>query len=451
MFTNAKKLLAAALFTIVLIVIVNVAWWIFYDRTETLLDNQLSRRLTAIAATTAISLETAEIEQLVAGDFNSYARIAELLEEIRSADTLSELFILDENYSYLVTTSLEADSVYFLSALNGPYIDSLFFGFVDKPLSTQSYKTGQVYLKSAFAPLYDSSGLVLAVLGVEANVDYFDALTSFKENLLYSTTLSLVGGLILGIIFLLVQRRLNYVQQHLFLNETHAYLGRMVAMVSHEIKNPLMIIRASAERLKKRANDKESQSGSESDFIVEEVDRLNEIVTGYLNYATSAGEKGSFIHGQTPESFSLDELFGSLKKHVHQKYPTEKINWIESPAPTGLKINSYKRALRQVLLNILINGAQACQSAGRPIEIGLEASMDDQRAIITVIDHGPGMSPKQVKKIFEPFYTTRQTGSGLGLYVSKKIVEEMGGKIIIHSVEGEGTKVTLNLPKEPGK
>ena len=435
------------MFTIVLIVIVNIAWWLFYQRTELLLDNQLSRRLTAIATTTAAGLESHTIESLIEGDFTTYAQVADFLEKIRSADTLSELFILDDNYSYIITTAVDVDSTYFLSALNGPYIDSLFFGLTDKPIATQSYKTGAVYLKSAFVPLYDSTGLVLAVLGVEANVDYFDALTSFRENLLYSTILSLVGGLILGVLFLLVQRRFNLMQQQLFLNETHAYLGRMVAMVSHEIKNPLMIIRAAAERLKKHQQDIPGSAGNESDFIIEEVDRLNEIVTGYLTYAASSSDETVFIRGQEPESFSLFELVASLRKHVQQKYPSDTINWLESSVPSQLFITGYRRALRQVLLNLLLNGAEACRESGKPIVLGIDVETSKDIIIITVSDNGPGMSSKQLKKVFEPFYSTRQSGSGLGLHVSRKIVEEMGGEIIIESIEGKGTKVILTLPQ----
>ncbi len=447
MFTSAKRLLVAAMFTIVLVIIVNIAWWLFYHRTESLLDNQLSRRLTAIATTTAAGLESHTIEALIAGDFATYTRVADFLEKIRSADTLSELFILDDNYSYIITTAVDVDSTYFLSSLNGPYIDSLFFSLTDRPIATQTYKTGAVYLKSAFVPLYDSTGLVLAVLGVEANVDYFDALTSFRENLLYSTILSLAGGLILGILFLLVQRRFNFMQQQLFLNETHAYLGRMVAMVSHEIKNPLMIIRAAAERLKKRQQNAAVSDGNESDFIIEEVDRLNEIVTGYLTYAAGSGNKNMFIHGQEPESFSIYELIAGLRKHVQQKYPSDTINWLESSVSPQMFITGYRRALRQVLLNLLINGAEACRESGKPIVLGVDVETDKDNIIITVSDKGPGMSSGQLKKVFEPFYSTHQTGSGLGLHVSRKIVEEMGGEIIIESVQGEGTKALLTLPQ----
>ncbi|RKX24838.1 MAG: hypothetical protein DRP47_10780 [Candidatus Zixiibacteriota bacterium] len=295
-------------------------------------------------------------------------------------------------------------------------------------------------MKSAFAPLYDSNGIKTAVLGVEASVDYFDALSGLKENLYYSTVLSMAGGLVLGIIFLLIQRSINRLQQHLFLNETQSYLGRMVAVVSHELKNPLAIIRASAERLKKK------HSSPESVFVIEEVDRLNEIVSGYLDFA---GAGATNMAGLNPEEFNLSDLVGNIKKHFRDKYPYREISWTKETIPDKVFITGYSRGLRQVLLNLLINGADSCLAAGRPIKVGVAVVDSEKTVTLTVIDHGPGIPRKHLKRIFEPFYTTRQAGSGLGLHLSKKIVEEMGGKIIIKSKEQIGTEVVVTLPKHP--
>ena len=182
-------------------------------------------------------LEPEIIDNLERGDLQAYDEVALGLEEIRSEDSLSELFILNEFYRYVFTTSLEADSVYFLKELNGVFIDSLFFGFTERALVTPAYRSGQVYLKSAFAPLFDANGYLIAVLGVEASVDYFDDLYALKKNLYYSSGLSVLGGLLFGVVFLILQARLNRIEHRLFLGESHAYMGRMVAVVAHELKN----------------------------------------------------------------------------------------------------------------------------------------------------------------------------------------------------------------------
>ncbi|UCE24299.1 MAG: HAMP domain-containing histidine kinase [Candidatus Zixiibacteriota bacterium] len=442
MLAGSKRLIAVIVFIIVIITLVNVVWWLYYERTENLLDRQLSRRLAAVAGSGSTALSPELVEKLTLYDVDAYIQVTDILQDIRLSDSLAEVFIVDEHYRILASTKLEADTLYFLVELNGEYIDSVFYSLSDVTVATPSYRTGQVYLKSAFTPLTDPDGLVVAVLGVEANVDYFDVLADLKGNIYYSTFLSVVGGLLIGLIFLFLQRRINRTEQQLYLNQTHSYLGRMVAVVSHELKNPLMIIRASAERLFKKVNTDESQ------FIMEEVDRLNQIVTGYLDFA---GAKDRFLDNERVEIVNLGDLVENVKKHFQSKYPEHEIAWTEGKIPSDLTLETYPRSLRQVMLNLLINGADACLSASKPIKLSVTAENNTGGVTIRVIDHGPGISKKELKKIFTPFYTTKQTGSGLGLYLTKKIIEEMGGVLDIESRSGERTELIINLPKRPNR
>ena len=445
MFTSSNRLLAVALFTILLILAVNLAWWLFYDRTAQLLDQQLSRRLSAVAATTALALSPEMVDGLTLGDLDAYLNATNLLSQAQESDSLSELFILDDNYTYLATTSTGPDTVYFLSELNGPYIDSLIYGLTARAIVTPSYRTGRIILKSAFVPIYDEIGTVIAVLGVEANVDYFDTLSDLKRNLYYSSGISVLGGLLFGLLFILVQRRLNLAQQRLFMNETHAYLGRMVAVVAHEIKNPLMIIRASAERLAKK------QKAAESEFIIEEVDRLNQIVGGYLDFA-KGGSGDSMLGNEQPTTIDLNELCANIRRHFQDQYPRETITWLDprdkNDATKPINVTCHPRSLRQVILNLLINGADACRSASRPIQIGLSATDNgDGTVAVLITDNGDGMNKKELARAFDPFYTTKQTGSGLGLYLSRKIVAQIGGWMDIKSRPGHGAEVVIRLKK----
>ena len=443
MFIGSKKFFLIALFTLALIAIVNVAWWSYYNRTRSLLEQQLSRRLAAIVETGVISLGPALVDSLSQGEFTAYAEAIHVLDEIRSADSLSEAFILDEDYHYLATTLIDestsgTDSTYFLAGLNGEYIDSIFFGLNVGAVVTQSYKTGPLYLKSAFAPLRGMEGFPIAVLGVEANVDYFDALSALRRNLLYSSAISVLGGIALGLLFLLLQQRINRAEQQVYLGQTQAYLGRMVAVVAHELKNPLMIIRASAERLTKKAKSEEST------YITEEVDRLNEIVTGYLDFARG---DASLVRSESPVEYDLVELIQGIKQHLSGKYADTPITWLPAENPESLKVTGYRRSLRQVVFNLLTNGADSCISAKKPIELGVAVGERGKQIQIEIRDHGSGISKTELKKIFTPFYTTKQTGSGLGLYLSRKLVGEMGGEISISSTEGRGTEIVIELPR----
>ncbi len=450
MVTGKRKIVAMAFFAVILIALVNLAWWFFYQNTEQILDRQLSRRLAAVAQTASPAITPQITADLLAGDLNAYQKSWEILERTRQADSLAEVFILDERFRYLATTSLEDDSIYFLRRLNGPYIDSVFFGPPRQTLVTPSYQTGSAYLRTAFVPLTDSSDYVLAILGVEANVDYFDSLAELKRNLLYSAVLSIVGGLFFGLLFLAYQRRINRIEHQLYLNQTHSYLGRMVAVVSHEIKNPLMIIRASAERLGKKFDAPESQ------FVIEEVDRLNQIVTGYLDFARAGSGAPSdsdhfLLTTEQPQPVNLKELTANLKRHFQDKYEQHQVTWLDSSTGENLSITTYPRALRQILFNLLINGAEACLGAGLPVKVGIVAEDRGSRVLLRVVDHGPGMNKRELKEAFEPFFTTKHSGTGLGLYVSRKIVAEMGGDLDIESAPGEKTELKINLPKNPGQ
>ncbi len=448
MFSGPKKFVVITLFTVVLIVLVNLVWWFNYSRTEELLEEQLSRRLGSIAQAGVTGIDSAMVADLLSGGFEGYAEASTLLENIREADSLSEMFVVDEFYNYLVTTSIESEeteesgSAYFLASLNGPYIDSLFYGETENVIVTPSYRAGALFLKSAFAPLYDGEGILVAVLGVEASVDYFDALTDLRSNLYLSTILSVIGGVLLGGLFLLLQQKINRTEQQLYLNQTQAYLGRMVAVVAHEVKNPLMIIRASGERLVKKTG------AEEASFVVEEIDRLNEIVTGYLEFAR--GDQ-SLLASENSVEFDLSELLRGIARQIGEKYAPDLIKWTEFKLPEHMPISGYRRSLRQVIFNLLTNGADACRAASRRIELGITVSETGNRIRIVCTDTGSGIEKKEMARLFTPFYTSKQAGSGLGLYLSRRLVEEMNGKLTIHSNVGTGTEVTIELPKTVNK
>jgi len=436
MFDRTRAALLFA-FTLTLIVLVNIAWWFFYDRTETLLEQQLSRRLVSISATGAASIGPDLILRTIAGDIDAYADVYAVLDNIRTTDSLYEAFIIDEDYNYIVTTAETFEPVYFLGALNGRFIDSIFIDGINRPIASNTYRTGQFNLKSAYAPLYDSTGLPVAVLGVEANVDYFESLSELKTGLTYATILSLAAGILVGLLFFLVQQRLNRAEQQLYLNETHAQMGRMVAIVAHEIRNPLMILRASAERLTKKYND------TEAGFVLEEVDRLNDIVTGYLNFARP---DNLLIGKERPQETNIAELFASLKKHLNEAYREEKIEWLEMPTEVE-SVTIYKRAMRQVLLNLLINGAEASRSAKKSIRLGIACMSGKEKTVFRVVDHGPGMSKREIKAAFMPFYSNRPGGTGLGLYLAQRLIKEMNGTIEIDSVVDKKTEVVITISK----
>ena len=390
MLSGSRKFVLIAVFTALVIGLVNLIWWFSYRRTEQMLDEQLGRRLTSLAQAAAVAFSPQQIDSLLYGNLEAYLETIAALQSVRLADSLSEVFILDENYYYLATTLLEPDSVYFLAAVNGPFVDSVIFSLVAGAASTPTYHTGKLYLKSAFAPLIGSDGIARAVLGVEADVDYFASLTSLRQNLYYASGLSLLGGILLGALFLLLQRRISAAEARLFLAETHAHLGRMVAVVAHELKNPLMIIRGSAERIARKTDQEEAG------YVIEEVDRLNDIVTGYLDFARAGG---SLLASDIPRPIDIGSLLAGIRKHLTDRYADHSITWLGQTSPPALELVGYARSLRQVLLNLLFNSVESCLQAGKPIEVGLSVGSEGDRVVFSVVDHGAGLTRKEQKKV----------------------------------------------------
>ena len=133
------------------------------------------------------------------------------------------------------------------------------------------------------------------------------------------------------------------------------------------------------------------------------------------------------------------------------KSADQKYRWVSDKRPAVLVFNSYPVVLRKILLNLLINGAEDCLSAEKPLKLGISILEQGDFVELRVLDFGPGIPKRKMKKLFEPFYTTRQQGSGLGLYLTLKIVEELKGRIDIQSEPGEKTEFIIYLPKEPNQ
>jgi two-component system, NtrC family, sensor histidine kinase HydH len=436
-----RRTSAVIIFTILIILLVNIAWWLFYSKTEQSFDLQLSHRLSALARLGGSDLNPELITALREGYLSAYNLTLEIIDKINRSDSLSEVFIIDANYNYLASSDPEPDTLYYLAVLNKLYIDSLFSSqWTDMTdgeellsIVTPSYQVGDVFLKSAFAPLHDTLGQTIAVLGIEADVNYSAALLSLRKNLYLSSFISILGGLIFGLFFYLIQQRINATENSLFLTQSQANLGRMVAVVSHEIKNPLMIIRASAERLGK-------DGAKEAQFIIEESDRLNSIVSGYLDFAS--GKRQLNKH-----KLDIIKLLSEIVEKYAPRLAQSNISLIIDKRKNKINISADEVALRQVLINLILNAAEASKSdeSGK-VELSLKQQSDS--ILISVADYGVGIDKKLIKSIFEPFYTTKTSGSGLGLFFSRRLMRDMGGDIILQSQPGGPTIFSIVLPTD---
>jgi len=219
--------------------------------------------------------------------------------------------------------------------------------------------------------------------------------------------------------------------------ERLAVLGEMVAGVSHEIKNPLGIIRSTAEFLAEKSESDEIQKKLSS-IIIEESGRLNDVVTDFLDFARPQEPNLQDCH--------LEEIIGRNLSFLQSELDKKKVSVNDGNLNNRpFTIKADPSLLYRAFLNIFINAIQSIEDGGN-IRIKIEEEKGNYR--VEIQDTGTGIRKENLKKIFNPFFTTKEKGSGLGLAIVKKIIEGHKGTVWIESEEGVGTRVFVNLPRK---
>jgi two-component system sensor histidine kinase PilS (NtrC family) len=219
-----------------------------------------------------------------------------------------------------------------------------------------------------------------------------------------------------------------------------AAIGRMAASIAHEIRNPLAAMRGSIQMLRHEMGAEPSQAEL-MEIILRESDRLNRIITDFLNYARPR----SISHAKVDVGELLHQTFTLLRysPELNERQSVEE-EVIDGP----LMADADAEQLQQVFWNLARNALQSMPEGGT---LRAEVARNSKNRLrITFTDTGRGMSPAQVEHLFEPFSSTTG-GTGLGLSIVYQIIREHGGTINVRSREGQGTKITVDLPSESGK
>jgi signal transduction histidine kinase len=214
-------------------------------------------------------------------------------------------------------------------------------------------------------------------------------------------------------------------------------LGRLSTVIAHEIRNPLMIIKTSLRSLRREEARPDQVQAATAD-IDEEITRLNRIVAEVLDYARPI----KFDVGPT----DLNALTSDAVRAAESGSGGQGIRVTLEP-DLPLAMTDGER-VRQALVNIVGNALQAMDgTAEGPSGVRVRtARLDSRRAAITVTDAGPGISPADLPRVFDPYFTTRRTGTGIGLAISRNIIEGLGGRISVASEPGRGTEVRIEIP-----
>jgi two-component system sensor histidine kinase HydH len=262
------------------------------------------------------------------------------------------------------------------------------------------------------------------------------------EHFFISLTVDVVVVSILLAIVGRQQRRLVEAQERLAHNEKIAALGRVAAQVAHEVKNPLAGLLLYSMHLKSKVATQLPESEvALIDKIIDTINHLTSTVEQVMKFASPVR--------LTLRPFDLNQVVRDALQLVESQLSEAHVNTtlVLDERPVTARID--ESAMRAVLLNLISNSVQAMTNGGGELRIATQA--DGQRVRLTVSDTGMGMSSEQLKQVFEPFYTTKSQGLGLGMAYAQKIVEQHGGTVGIESRPGAGTIIAIEIPAESQK
>ncbi len=217
--------------------------------------------------------------------------------------------------------------------------------------------------------------------------------------------------------------------------ERLAALGQLSAGLAHEIRNPLSTIKGSAEMLLKNVDANGAVAHELAGFIYTEVDRTNALVTRFLDFARPLALRLD----KSDIAEVIDEAVAQVEKHT----PPLQVSIYKNYSPDIPPFVFDRQLMERVLYNLILNAAQASPAQGT---VTVKTRQAGDTVEIDVIDRGTGIAPKDRESIFNPFFTTKSSGVGLGLAIVSKIIDEHEGQITVESEPGAGSVFRVFLP-----
>lgn len=432
------------------------------------LDNEMGRRLSAIAQATASQIRTESFITLKPGDEQShnYQILREKLAVLSEALEVQRIYIFDKEHRNLADSTglmsigaryykLTSDRHEIQKALEGQAVSSTLFEGPD----------GNLY-KSGYAPLRYQNNVV-AILGADASADFFSSLRGISRNLLLLAAVTVAGIVIISLIFSrrierpltsLVQsaRQITEgnlhepIEQHSddelgFLAKTMEDMRQSIVEntsnlmmlqrgIAHEVRNPLGGMELFADLLLDELDDESHKDHVRK--IRKEIHSLNRVADSFLDYTRELRpdlrdvEVDPFL--QQAAALVASEVFdNNIKFSIQTQQEPKLIARMDADL------------MQSVMINVLKN---ACQAMGKSGSLTILATSDGHLVKIEITDTGPGITTENLESIFKPFFTTKEQGSGLGLAFAKKICELHEGDIVASSKPGQGTSFIITIP-----
>jgi signal transduction histidine kinase len=443
--------------------------WVAYEVSRHDLDDELGRRLEAIAAAAAIQVrDGATLAAYVAGDEGeaTFVTATKRLEMLARA-TGAHLFALDRQYGAHADSApgVAIGTHDFHAELDRVELERVFeHGAAVASITFQG--NDGVFYKTGYAPVRASptDGRVVLALGAQAPASYFDRLDDLRGRLfewgLGLLAISLAAAVAATLLITRNLRKLTAAAERIGAGDLHgkvevgsrdelgvladamdrmrgqlaerdARMQQMLAGIAHEVRNPLAGMTLFAGILGDEIEAGDERRGH-VDKIKRELGYLERVVNDFLEYA------------RRPKPELADVEVGELLAEVAQMVATEAVT--ARAEPSALIAKADRGQLRRALLNLARNAVQAATAAGHTGDaVALSATRDGDELRIAVWNRGKEIPPETSAKLFEPFFTTREKGTGLGLAFVREIAVDHGGRIDVASASGE-TTFTIVLP-----
>jgi len=431
-FSLGKPLIWVSIIIAVVLVALSVSNLILYRRVEPLLSEQMGRRQVFSARVIADGLRPAHIRSYIADPGNIYGRLlTEKLDKYREEGGFTSINLLDTTGVVLYSSGggYDTGEYFHYLAIDRETFNSALSGL---PEATELYRIGESYIRGSYAPVYNEIRDIRWILCIEAGGEYYSALVALRRNMSIFFILSVIGIIGAGIVMLAAASQLRRLEVKLLRASVLSSIGEMAAGVAHEVRNPLAIIRGSTERLSTVTEDRREQL---LEFIIDEVSRIDDILDNYLSLARPSEEEKSSVF--------LGDLAEDVARRVADRAKKSGVK-INVELADEQAINVPENALRRCILNIYLNSIEAMPDGGT-ISVASDNS-EENLVSLSICDTGPGIDSKYLERIFDPFISTKPGGTGLGLSLSRRIVEDAGGKLTVKSSPGKGSCFTISIP-----
>jgi signal transduction histidine kinase len=401
------------------------------------LNQQLNDRM-LLSVQTAVDEVAPLLERGSSASWTEIERgqLQRMLEYIRASFQLENLFIFDRDRRSIADArpSVRVGKAYNFMQIPPEAIETIWSGkdFLDYKSDTESLS-----FRNAARPLLVASNQIAGGVYAQASLDFDKSLVELRRTWLVSTGVSVGLSAVFIVALLGIQLRYRRLQAAMNRRNRLELIHQLSAGIAHDIKNPLTAILGGAELIE--SNTEDTATIENLSMIIRGAQTIQEITETLLGSGRST----------EPEAIELGAFVLEVVKPFRARAMGRSIR-IDCDIPQNTEVYASKTSVRMALSNILSNGLEAIEgdSGGR---IHLSTRQGERRVGLAVSDNGPGISPAQQKKIFDPLHTTKATGSGLGLPVARQLLEDLHGKLELESQEGIGSTFIIWLPEAHGK